>query len=92
MYQILYTNNFRKQLRKILKSGKNISEEITSIIDVLASGNPLQENLHNHRLQGKYKNMFECHIRPNVLLVYEKDEENKIIIFKALGSHTELFK
>ncbi len=59
---------------------------------MLASGNPLQENLHNHRLQGKYKNMFECHIRPNVLLVYEKDEENKIIIFKALGSHTELFK
>lgn len=92
MYQIIFSNNFKKQSRKIIKSGQCPREKIENVIDILASGELLKLSLHNHKLQGKYNGLYECHIRPDVLLIYEKDEKLKLITLVALGSHNELFK
>ncbi|MEK7463693.1 MAG: type II toxin-antitoxin system YafQ family toxin [Patescibacteria group bacterium] len=92
MYSILYSSKFRKQSKKIVGSGKYPREKIEYIINILASGIPLEPHLKNHKLHGKYNGMMECHVIPNMLLVYEKDEEKRLIILMALGSHSELFK
>lgn len=92
MYQILYTNNFKKNLKKLLKSGNFPREKIENIIDVLSGGEILEPSLNNHKLHGKYIGMYECHIRPDVLLIYEKDNKEKVIILVDMGSHAELFK
>lgn len=92
MYHIIYTTNFRKQAKKIVRSGKCPSEKIENVIDIISSGVKIEEALHNHKLQGKYKDMYECHVRPDILIIYEKDENNNLITLIAIGSHSELFK
>ena len=51
----------------------------------------LKSYLKNHKLQGQYKNLYECHIQSDVLLVYEKNEKLGLIILINIGSHSNLF-
>ncbi len=92
MYEIDYTRNFKKQVRKIIKSGRCPHAKIIKVIDALVSGSLLNPSLRNHKLNGEYLGMHECHIRPDVLLIYEKDESESLITLVAIGSHPELFK
>ncbi|MBS0622237.1 MAG: type II toxin-antitoxin system mRNA interferase toxin, RelE/StbE family [Verrucomicrobia bacterium] len=44
-----------------------------------------------YSLSGGYSGMRECHVRPDVLLIYWIDTENKKLVVERLGSHSELF-
>jgi len=46
----------------------------------------------DHQLKGNLKEFRECHVKPNLLLIYKK--ENNILVFTciAVGSHSDLFK
>ncbi|HDX6298077.1 TPA: type II toxin-antitoxin system YafQ family toxin, partial [Campylobacter fetus subsp. venerealis] len=46
----------------------------------------------DHQLKGEYKDFRECHIKPDLLLVYKKDKDLLILIAFKLGSHSEIFK
>lgn len=49
---------------------------------------PLPSGNKNHKLKGKYKGFWECHVDPHWLLIYEKDDTH--ITFTRLGSHSDL--
>ena len=36
--------------------------------------------------------MWECHIRPDWLMVWEPHEDEMIMLFSRTGSHADLFK
>lgn len=45
-----------------------------------------------HKLTGNYSGYFECHIEPDLLIIWlQYDEERKEIYLVRLGSHAELF-
>ncbi len=44
-----------------------------------------------HKLQGNYFEFLECHIQPNWLLIWEQDDNNKIIYLTRTGTHSDLF-
>jgi len=50
----------------------------------------LKKNLP-HLLTGNFKGCWECHVQPDLLLIWQEDIENKAIILQRLGSHSELF-
>ncbi|RLC02570.1 MAG: hypothetical protein DRI57_29950 [Deltaproteobacteria bacterium] len=41
-------------------------------------------------MKGDYKRCYDCHIRPDRILIYRIEEE--IIQFVRTGSHADLFK
>ncbi|MBA2368370.1 MAG: type II toxin-antitoxin system YafQ family toxin [Candidatus Protochlamydia sp.] len=43
----------------------------------------------DHGLIANYVNHRECHISPDVLLIYKSDEEQ--LSLERIGSHSELF-
>jgi mRNA interferase YafQ len=45
----------------------------------------------NHHLIGSWSDHIECHIRPNLLLIYQKPDESALCLIR-LGSHSELFE
>jgi len=45
----------------------------------------------NHRLAGEFKECFECHIKPDVLLIYKIEKSEIIILLLRIGSQAELF-
>lgn len=90
-YEVRFTNQFKKDIKLAQKQGKDI-EKLFSVVDILASGEPLPAKFRDHDLTGDYKGCRECHIEPDWLLVYEKDNGLLILMLNRVGSHSELFK
>ena len=71
MRKLKTTSTFRKDLKKL---NANDTKETTAIIVKLQKDEPLEEKNRDHDLCGNYEGYRECHIRPNLLLVYKKGE------------------
>ena len=93
MYKIVRTKIFERSYRKLRQSGikKQIINDIRSTIDVLASGKSLSAKHYDHKLTGYFDGYREYHVRPNLLLVYQIDHGNLILILVDIGSHPYLF-
>lgn len=91
MRTIVLMAKFKRDLKKIQRSvNAQVLIDLDAITVSLASDIPLQERLKDHALSGSWGDSRECHIRPDLLLVYRK--EPGILRLVRLGSHSELFK
>lgn len=91
-YEVVYSKKFKKNLKKILKQGKDI-EKLKVVIDKLANKEKLEASFRNHNLiNNKYfKNCSECHIEPDWLLIYQYNNNELLLLLVNTGSHSELF-
>jgi len=85
----IYTKRFGKDLKRMLKRGRD-PERIKSVIRDLTEGKTLDRKYRDHILIGNFNDRRECHIEPDWLLIYRIDESR--IIFERTGSHADLFK
>ena len=91
-YELKGLTKFKKQLKKIVKQGKNINK-LMDVLRVLANGEILESKYKDHALINDkyYKDCRECHIEPDWLLVYHYDNNELILILVSTGSHSDLF-
>lgn len=91
--KIDYTTDFKKQLKKIVKQGKD-TKLLQEIITKLANKEELEIKYKNHPIinDKTYRDCMECHIKPDWLLVYKYINNNLILLLVSTGSHSELFK
>ena len=83
---------FKKDLRRESK-GINLialNAELPVILSLLVNDIPLPEKYKDHKLTGEWERSRECHIRGDLLLIYEKPDDG-ILYLARLGSHSELF-
>ena len=94
MYLIQNTKDYEKSYMKLLKSGakKKVFNEIALVINILASGKILDVKYRDHKLQGDYVGYRECHIRADLLLVYQVKEKSLVLVLMDVGSHSYLFE
>ncbi len=90
MRETRQTSQFKKDLKKLAKSGKFNLNELLEIITDLIEDKSLPERFQDHPLSGKWKDHRDCHIRPDWILIY-KLEPGKLILVRS-GTHSELFK
>ncbi len=86
---IFYTNQFKKDYRRIKKQNKDLIK-LQDVIEKLADGERLEQKYKDHQLSGIWKNHRDCHIEPDWLLIYRTT--SKELILERTGSHSELFK
>ncbi|MBQ6781141.1 MAG: type II toxin-antitoxin system YafQ family toxin [Treponema sp.] len=67
-------------------------EETKAVIRKLAKGEPLDEKYHDHQLLGKLKDFRDCHIRPDLVLIYRIKENILELYVYRIGSHSKLYK
>ena len=91
MYDIDFTNAFKKSFKRMEKRGVK-KESFFDVVAVLASGKELPPKNKNHALSGTLTGYYECHINPDWLLVYAIDKSEKIITLYDTGTHSDLFK
>jgi mRNA interferase YafQ len=89
MLELLTTHQFERDFIRQLKSGKD-KKKFLEIINKLLNRQQLDKKYRLHKLQGDYKDCWDCHIEPDWLLIYKKTD--KAIIAERTGSHAELFK
>lgn len=90
MWIPVYTKRFEKSMSRCLKRGYNI-ELFKEIVVLLIEDTPLPPKYKLHKLTGEFVNHWECHIKPDWLLLYRYDETNRQIIFEEMGTHSDLF-
>ena len=54
-------------------------------------GEELPEKNKDHQLKGVWKDFRECHVEPDWLLIYRKEDTELILYATATGSHADLF-
>lgn len=91
MYRVIFSLQYKKSLKKISKSGNFPKKEIEKVIDLLISGKALPIKYKDHKLNGELSDYKECHIRGDLLLVYQIKKDNLILILVDIGSHSYLF-
>ncbi|MDR1763693.1 MAG: type II toxin-antitoxin system YafQ family toxin [Dysgonamonadaceae bacterium] len=90
--QIEFTNLYLKDLHLARK--RNLpEEELNRIIERLANDIPLDVKHKDHSLRGNYRGYRECHIRPDWLLIYKKEDDKNLSLLYLMrtGAHSDLF-
>jgi mRNA interferase YafQ len=97
MLELTKTNLYKKELKLMLKRGRNgqkMFDIVTMILDNANQGMEhhllLPEKYCLHKLIGKFKGYWECHIEPDWLLVYYLDDE--VLRLERTGTHNDIFK
>ena len=85
-----FKRNFRQKYRGMYSSVLVEGGEFDQVVIKLANDIPLEPKYRDHALHGKLEGSRECHIRPDLLLVYTY-EGDYLILLEMLGSHAELF-
>lgn len=91
IYQIRWTNQYKKDVKLAKKRNYNISE-LLEVVKKLSFGLPLEEKYKDHALEGNWKNHRELHIRPDWLLIYQIKDDILILELSRTGTHLDLFK
>lgn len=91
-YEIVLTNNFKKQLKIIKRRSKDL-KKLSNVVDLLASSKVLDSKYKDHQLVNneRFKDCRECHIEPDWLLIYKKNNNDLILFLMETGSHSDLF-
>ena len=89
MLTIKKTNQFKKDLKRIVKQGYDM-KELEYVIEKLANQMKLEERYYDHQLTGELKDFRECHIKPDWLLMYMVKSNELILTLARTCSHSEL--
>jgi mRNA interferase YafQ len=91
-YEIVRTKRFKTAYKRVknLKGFDNLV--FREVVSKLANGEKLEKEYRDHKLTGNLKDFRECHLAPDILLVYQIDEGILILTLVSIGNHTQLFR
>lgn len=92
MRTIEWTTAFKRDYRKALANPRHrdLAQLLEQVAEELAEDRALADRFRDHALSGDYTKHRECHLKPDLLLIYKKQDEFTLR-FVRLGSHSELF-
>ena len=92
MRKIDRTTSFRKDYKRESKGRYRaiLDDELHTVLSALVNDLPLDTRYRDHDLSNNWSGYRECHIKPDLLLIYRK-HNNDVLKLARLGSHSELF-
>ena len=90
MRTIERTTAFKRDFKREKRGPhRNLDAELAALVQLLAQDAALPAHHHDHALSGNWSRYRDCHLKPDLVLVYRKPEGKLQLI--RLGSHSELF-
>lgn len=83
-----FKRDYKREARGRYRS--TLDNDLKSVLIALVNDQPLDSKYHDHDLIGDWVGYRECHIRPDLLLIYRKFDLDTLKLAR-LGSHSELF-
>jgi mRNA interferase YafQ len=83
---------FRRDYKRQAKGQHpaTLDDDLLPVLDALANDRPLEPRHRDHELSGDWSGYRQCHVKPDLLLIYKKPEKS-VLRLARLGSHSELF-
>ena len=91
MRTISYTNRFKRDYKREQtgRHGRTLDIDLMQVVKMLAVDTPLPRRNFDHPLSGEWKDHRDCHIKPDLILIYRKPTNSTLELVR-LGSHSEL--
>ena len=91
MRTVRYTGRFKRDYRreKSGQHGKKLDALLMVVVNLLAADTSLPRRNFDHALTGEWDDHRDCHIRPDLVLIYRKPDNVNLELVR-LGSHSEL--
>jgi mRNA interferase YafQ len=92
MRTIEWTSAFKRDYKRTRATPRHrdIEALLPEIVSLLADDKPLPEKRRDHGLGANWKGHRECHLKPDLLLIYKKPDDNTLRLVR-MGSHSQLF-
>lgn len=91
MLKLVRTTQFKKDVKKLIRSGSKDMAKLREVITRLIAEEKLDQKYREHPLKSNWKGFLECHIEPDWLLIYRVNNLEKELELARTGSHSELF-
>ena len=89
-YRIRTTKQFDKSAKMCQKRGLPM-HKLTEAMRLLANDGTLPPTYRPHRLRGNLRNVWECHLQPDWLLLWRQDDNELTLLFTNTGTHADIF-
>jgi mRNA interferase YafQ len=91
MRRIDRTGAFKRDYKRESKGRHQATfeAELKEALKLLVVDVPLPERYHDHPLSGDWKDHRDCHIKPDLILIYRQPDIERLQLVR-LGSHSEL--
>ena len=90
MFEFKYTTRFKKDYKLLKKRGYDMNK-LLDVIDILREGRELPPQYKDHPLHGDYAGHRDCHIEPDWILIYYKNENSLVLSLTRTGTHGDVF-
>jgi mRNA interferase YafQ len=91
MRKIEQTGQFKRDYKREAKGlhRQTLESDFVALVTALANDQPLAEKHRDHALTGEWKDHRDCHLKPDLVLIYRKPDDDALQLVR-LGSHSEL--
>ena len=91
MRTIERTTQFKRDYKRESKGrhGATLDTSLTAVLVPLMKDEALAERFRDHPLLGEWAGFRDCHVKPDLVLIYEKPDEGTLRLVR-LGSHSAL--
>ena len=92
MWKIEYTTAFRNDFKREKRGQyrRDLDSLVSVTVSLLVDDKPLPAKCRDHALAGEWRDHRECHLKPDLLLIYRKPDA-EVLQLVRMGSHSELF-
>ena len=89
MRKIEKATKFKADYKREIRTDAALMDLLKPILESLVNDQPLLEKYRDHGLNGRWKGYRDCHVKPDLVLIYKKHQD--LLSLVRLGSHAELF-
>ena len=87
--EITWTATFKRDFKREKKRDEQLELVLAPVLSALVSDIPPAAKHRDHALTGDWRPNRDCHIRPDLVLIYQKPDDETLLLVR-LGSHSEL--
>ena len=86
-----YTGQFKRDYKRETKGQHRatLQADLHTVLSALLADQSLDPRHRDHALTGDWKDHRDCHIKPDLVLIYQKPDA-AVLRLVRLGSHSEL--
>ena len=91
MRTVKRTAQFRRDFKRVKRGTHrgHLNATLLEVLELLAADMPLPPRYLDHPMKGRYSDCRDCHLRPDLVLVYRKQDADILELIR-IGTHAQL--
>lgn len=90
MRALVRTSKFKRDYKREKRTDAQLDAVFVPVLEILMGNDPVPERLQDHALGGNRKGYRDCHVRPDLVLIYARSTETLTLV--RIGSHSDVFE